>query len=83
MDIKFILLMIGIFFITIGYVNQNKYNCNVIHHGSNNSNNLDNSMFDRKNISVLNNIDPTQDAWVGDDWFSKNKLEDDINYSQD
>jgi hypothetical protein len=30
MDIKFILLMIGIFFFTIGYVNQNKYNCNII-----------------------------------------------------
>jgi hypothetical protein len=80
MDIKFILLMIGIFFITIGYVNQNKYNCNVIHHGSNN---LDNSIFDRTNISVLNNVDPTQEAEDGNDWFSKNKLEDDINYSQD
>lgn len=29
MDIKFILLMIGIFFFTLGYVNQNKYNCNI------------------------------------------------------
>ena len=30
MDIKFILLVIGIFIFTLGYVNQNKYNCNVI-----------------------------------------------------
>jgi hypothetical protein len=30
MDIKFILLMTGIFLFTLGYVNQNKYNCNII-----------------------------------------------------
>ena len=30
MDIKFILLIIGIFIFTLGYVNQNKYNCNII-----------------------------------------------------
>ena len=30
MDIKFILLVIGIFIFTLGYVNQNKYNCNII-----------------------------------------------------
>ena len=29
MDIKFILLMIGILFFVLGYVNQNKYNCNI------------------------------------------------------
>lgn len=29
MDIKFILLMTGIFLFTLGYVNQNKYNCNI------------------------------------------------------
>ena len=28
--IKFILLMTGIFLFTLGYVNQNKYNCNII-----------------------------------------------------
>ena len=27
MDIKFILLVIGLFIFTLGYVNQNKYNC--------------------------------------------------------
>ena len=30
MDIKFILLVIGVFIFTLGYVNQNKYNCNII-----------------------------------------------------
>ena len=30
MDIKFVLLVIGIFIFTLGYVNQNKYNCNII-----------------------------------------------------
>ena len=30
MDIKFILLIIGIFIFTLEYVNQNKYNCNII-----------------------------------------------------
>tara|TARA_Y100000389_G_scaffold129141_1_gene126587 strand:+ start:1717 stop:2067 length:351 start_codon:yes stop_codon:yes gene_type:complete len=30
MNIKFILLAIGLFLFTIGYVNQNKYNCNII-----------------------------------------------------
>ena len=30
MDIKFILLVIGLFIFTLGYVNQNKYNCNII-----------------------------------------------------
>ena len=30
MDIKFILLVIGIFIFTLGYVNQNKYNCNIV-----------------------------------------------------
>jgi hypothetical protein len=30
MDVKFILLVIGIFIFTLGYVNQNKYNCNII-----------------------------------------------------
>ena len=30
MDIKFILLMTGLFLFTLGYVNQNKYNCNII-----------------------------------------------------
>ena len=30
MDIKFIFLIIGIFIFTLGYVNQNKYNCNII-----------------------------------------------------
>ena len=30
MDIKFILLIIGVFIFTLGYVNQNKYNCNII-----------------------------------------------------
>jgi len=30
MDIKFILLIIGLFIFTLGYVNQNKYNCNII-----------------------------------------------------
>ena len=30
MDIKFTLLMIGLFLFTLGYVNQNKYNCNII-----------------------------------------------------
>ena len=30
MNIKFILLMIGIFLFTLGYVNQNKYNCNIV-----------------------------------------------------
>ena len=29
MDIKFILLVIGLFIFTLGYVNQNKYNCNI------------------------------------------------------
>ena len=28
-DIKFILLLIGLFLFVIGYVNQNKYNCNI------------------------------------------------------
>ena len=27
MDIKFILLVIGVFIFTLGYVNQNKYSC--------------------------------------------------------
>ena len=30
MDLKFILLMTGLFLFTLGYVNQNKYNCNII-----------------------------------------------------
>ena len=30
MDIKFVLLVIGIFIFTLGYVNQNKYNCNIV-----------------------------------------------------
>ena len=30
MEIKFILLIIGLFIFTLGYVNQNKYNCNII-----------------------------------------------------
>ena len=30
MNIKFILLVIGLFLFTVGYVNQNKYNCNII-----------------------------------------------------
>ena len=30
MDIKFILLVIGVFIFILGYVNQNKYNCNII-----------------------------------------------------
>jgi hypothetical protein len=30
MDIKFILLVFGLFIFTLGYVNQNKYNCNII-----------------------------------------------------
>ena len=30
MDFKFILLMIGIFLFTLGFVNQNKYNCNIV-----------------------------------------------------
>lgn len=30
MNIRFILLAIGLFLFTIGYVNQNKYNCNII-----------------------------------------------------
>ena len=30
MDIKFILLVIGLFIFILGYVNQNKYNCNII-----------------------------------------------------
>ena len=30
MNIKFILLVIGLFLFTMGYVNQNKYNCNII-----------------------------------------------------
>ena len=30
MDVKFILLIIGIFIFTLGYVNQNKYDCNII-----------------------------------------------------
>lgn len=29
MDIKFTLLVIGLFIFTLGYVNQNKYNCNI------------------------------------------------------
>ena len=29
MDIKFILLVIGLFIFTLGYVNKNKYNCNI------------------------------------------------------
>ena len=29
MEIKFILLIIGLFIFTLGYVNQNKYNCNI------------------------------------------------------
>jgi len=29
MDIKFILLVIGLFIFTLGFVNQNKYNCNI------------------------------------------------------
>ena len=30
MNIKFILLAIGLFLFTLGYVNQNKYNCNIV-----------------------------------------------------
>jgi len=30
MELKFILLMTGLFLFTLGYVNQNKYNCNII-----------------------------------------------------
>ena len=35
MDIKFILLMIGLFLFTLGYVNQNKYNCYIANDNSN------------------------------------------------
>ena len=30
MELKFIILMIGLFLFILGYVNQNKYNCNII-----------------------------------------------------
>lgn len=30
MELKFIILMIGLFLFVLGYVNQNKYNCNII-----------------------------------------------------
>uniref|UniRef100_A0A6C0C7L5 Uncharacterized protein n=1 Tax=viral metagenome TaxID=1070528 RepID=A0A6C0C7L5_9ZZZZ len=58
MDIKFILLMIGLFFFTLGYVNQNKYNCNINPSLNNVQSKQLRNMFYDKNIlldSDLNN----------------------------
>ena len=54
MDIKFILLVIGIFIFTLGYVNQNKYNCNII------------PSLDKMQEQDLRNLFNKQNAFV--DW---------------
>jgi len=54
MNIKFIILMFGLFLFLLGYVNQNKYNCNI------------SPSLDRKIQQDLSNLFFDTDVSVGD-----------------
>jgi len=52
MDLKFIILMIGLFLFVIGYVNQNKYNCNIIPTFEKKQHQFLNNLFGKSNIEI-------------------------------
>jgi len=56
MELKFIILMIGLFLFVLGYVNQNKYNCNIIPSLDKRQHQDLKDLFYNKNVKTTTNI---------------------------